>query len=111
MLKQKRVSRHNGIRKHLSGSGDRPRLAVFRSTQHIYVQIIDDSSHKTLVAASDLGVKTGTKKERALKIGEEVAKKAKSKKISKVVFDRGGFKYHGRIAAVAEGARKGGLDF
>lgn len=111
MLKEKRVRRHKGIRKYLGGSSDRPRLAVFRSTQHIYAQIIDDLSHKTLVSASDLTEKSGTKKEKALRVGEELAKKAKSKKISKVVFDRGGFKFHGRIAAVAEGARKGGLDF
>ena len=89
----------------------RPRLAVFRSTQHIYAQIIDDASHKTLASASDLSIKTGTKREKALLVGEEVAKKAKTKKISKIVFDRGGYRYHGRIAAVAEGARKGGLEF
>ena len=116
MLKSKRVSRHTGITKHLTTSVDRPRLAVFRSNQHIYAQIIDDINHVTLVSESDLVAKdgakrNGTKKEKAVNVGEAIAKKALDKKIKKVVFDRGGFKFHGRIASVAEGARKGGLEF
>ena len=93
------------------GTTKRPRLAVFRSSQHIYAQLIDDSTHQTIVAESDLKVKTGTKKDRAVKVGESLAKKALAKSINQMVFDRGGFKFMGRIAAVAEGARKGGLEF
>lgn len=111
MLKEQRQRRHKGIRRVVVGTDKRPRLSVFRSAQHIYAQIVDDSTHKTLVAESDLKVKTGSKKERALSVGENIAKKAVAKKIKAVVFDRGGFRYHGRIAAVAEGARKGGLEF
>lgn len=110
MLKVDRQRRHKGIRKHLVGSKERPRLSVFRSTQHIYAQIIDDLDSKTLASSNDLKLK-GTKVEKARLVGEDLAKKAKAKKIEKIVFDRGGFKYHGRIAALAEGARKGGLDF
>ncbi len=111
MLKIKRVSRHKKVRKHLAGTSDQPRLAVYRSTQHIYAQIIDDSKGQTLVSESDLTVKSGPKKERASVVGENLAKKALKKNIKKVVFDRGGFLYHGRVAALAEGARKGGLEF
>lgn len=111
MLKQKRLTRHKKIQKKIRGSGSRPRVSVFRSAQHIYVQIIDDVKSVTLASGTDLKVKTGTKKERALSVGENLAKKALAKKIKTVVFDRGGFKYHGRIAALAEGLRKGGLQF
>ena len=90
---------------------DRPRVAVFKSGQHIYAQIIDDKAGKTLVSESDLKVKEGTKKERATKVGEILAGKAAKAKITKVVFDRGGFAYHGRVASLAEGLRKGGLQF
>lgn len=90
---------------------DRPRVAVFRSGQHIYAQIIDDNKGATLVAESDLKVTTGTKKEKAMKVGETLAQKAIKAKITKVVFDRGGFAYHGRVASLAEGLRKGGLQF
>lgn len=117
MLKIKRQQKHKKIRNkivrfvHENKGEVRPRLSVFRSGQHIYAQIIDDLKGATLVAESDLGIKSGTKKERAEKVGEGIAKKALAKKISKVVFDRGGFLYHGRIAALAAGARKGGLEF
>lgn len=110
MYKKQRLGKHKSIRKTVVGIADRPRLAVFRSSQHIYAQIIDDTQHITLVSSSDFKLK-GTKKEKALAVGENIAKLAIAKKISKAVFDRGGFKYHGRIAALAEGARKGGLDF
>lgn len=109
MFKKTRVKRHKSIRKHLVGSKDRPRLTVFRSCQHIYAQIIDDSESKTLVAESDIAYDKGTKLEKATTVGENLAKKAKAKKITQVVFDRGGFLYHGRVAALAQGARKGGL--
>ena len=91
----------------------RSRLSVFRSNSHIYAQIINDEKAVTLVACSDLKIKKGTMKkvELAAQVGEEVAKLALAKKIKTVVFDRNGFMYHGRIKAVAEGARKGGLQF
>lgn len=111
MKKQLRQSKHKRVRKNVVGSQDRPRVAVFKSAAHIYAQIIDDAKGTTLVSESDLTVKAGTKKERALKVGETLAAKAVKAKISKVVFDRGGFAYHGRIASLAEGLRKGGLQF
>lgn len=110
MNKLSRQRRHKTLRKKVTGVDIRPRLAVFRSTQHIYAQIIDDTKNKTLVSASDIKLK-GTKKEKAASVGEEIAEKAKKLKISKIVFDRGGYKYHGRISSLAEGARKGGLEF
>ncbi len=106
-----RESKHKRIRKTIFGNMDRPRVAVFRSGQHIYAQIIDDNKGTTLVAESDLKVTTGTKKEKAMKVGETLAQKAIKAKITKVVFDRGGFAYHGRVASLAEGLRKGGLQF
>lgn len=93
------------------GSEKMPRLSVFKSGVHIYGQLIDDIKQITLAAASDLKVKTGKKTEKAEMVGEELAKKAIAKKIKKVAFDRNGFRYHGRIKALAEGARKGGLEF
>src|SRR3989344_1914103 len=106
-----RESKHKRVRKTIFGNMDRPRVAVFKSGQHIYAQIIDDLEGKTLAAESDLKVKEGTKKEKAMKVGESLAQKAVKAKITKVVFDRGGFAYHGRIASLAEGLRKGGLQF
>ncbi len=105
------------MRRSLSGTPDRPRLAVFRSLTHIYVQVIDDSSGHTLVAASDLEAdvrsqRDGKKKSQiAEKVGDAIARKAAEKGIKTVVFDRGGYKYHGRVKALAEAARKGGLSF
>jgi len=111
----KRLTRKKRIRKNVHGSSLRPRLSIFRSNKHIYAQIIDDSKGKTLVAVSekDLGkLKTKlVKTQIASLIGEMLAKKALKKKIKKVVFDRSGYKYHGRVKALAEGARKGGLEF
>ena len=107
-----RVQKHLRVRNRFSGTPERPRLAVFRSTQHIYAQIIDDTVGKTLVAASTLEVKVdGTKTDAARAVGAAVAKKALENGIEKVVFDRGGNLYHGRIQALAEGAREAGLDF
>lgn len=110
MKKESRVKKHKTIRKKILGTAKRPRLSVFRSNQHIYAQIIDDSLAKTLVASSDVGL-GGTKKERAYQVGKNLAEKAKGNKITNVVFDRGGFLYQGRIAEVARGAREGGLKF
>jgi large subunit ribosomal protein L18 len=91
---------------------EKPRLCVFRSNKHIYAQLINDENGKVLLAASDLEVKKGgTKKELAHEVGKLIAQKAKKKKIEKVVFDRGGYKYHGRVKALAEGAREQGLIF
>lgn len=107
-----RQKKHWRTRNKIKGTAVRPRLAVFRSSQHMYAQIIDDTEGKTLVAASTLEVKVdGTKTDAAKAVGEAVAKKALEKGIDKVVFDRGGNLYHGRIKALAEGAREAGLDF
>jgi len=110
-----RTRRHLRVRKKVSGSSARPRLVVFRSTRHIYVQVVDDAGARTLVSASTLdeGVRgsEGDKKAQAAAVGRLVAERAKSAGIDKVVFDRGGYRYHGRIAALADAAREGGLDF
>jgi large subunit ribosomal protein L18 len=116
MKKQElRVRRKAHIRKRVEGSVERPRLSVYRSLNHIYAQVIDDASGKTLAAASTLSPELkdgkGKKKDQAKEVGKLVAKKCADAKIEKVVFDRNGFMYHGRIAAVAEGAREGGLKF
>ncbi len=112
-LKAKRYAqRKRRVRAKISGSSECPRLSVFKSNTHIYGQLVDDIKGKTLVSVSDLGSKEkGTKTEAAQKAGEELGKIAVAKKIKKVVFDRNGFKFHGRIKALAEGARKGGLEF
>lgn len=107
-----RKSRHQRVRKFLSGSKERPRLAVFRSSQHIYAQIIDDQKGQTLASCSDLKLEAkGSKAEIAYEVGKKLAQTAVSTGIKKVVFDRGGFLYHGRVAKLAEGAREGGLEF
>jgi large subunit ribosomal protein L18 len=110
--KIKRAIRHNRVRSVVVGSKDRPRLNVFRSSQQIYGQLIDDATGKTLVSASSLELKTKAKKtEIATEVGKLLAKKALESKIEAVVFDRGGYAYHGRVKALAEGAREGGLKF
>ncbi len=107
-----KIFRAKRTRAKIYGTADRPRLSVFISNQHIVAQIIDDDTGKTLVYATTVGSKlTGTKTEKAAKIGEEIAKKAKAKKIKKVVFDRGAKLYAGRMSALAEAARKEGLEF
>ncbi len=116
MKKQElRQRRKAHIRKRVEGSVERPRLSVYRSLNHIYAQVIDDTSGKTLAAASTLSPELkdgkGKKKQLAKEVGKLVAKKCQDAKISAVVFDRNGFMYHGRIAAVADGAREGGLKF
>ena len=113
----KRVVRHKRVRKNVKGTGVRPRLAVFRSLNHVYAQVIDDNQGVTLAAASSLekeikGQLNGMAKVDASKIvGSTIAKRAKDKGIKTVVFDRGGHKYHGRVRALAEAARKEGLVF
>ncbi|ERJ58529.1 50S ribosomal protein L18 [Sphingobacterium paucimobilis] len=103
-----------GIRKHLTGSIERPRLSVFRSNKGIYAQVIDDTTGKTLASASSSSkdfVASGNKVEQSKAVGKLVAEKAVAAGISKVVFDRNGYLYHGRVKSLAEGAREGGLDF
>ena len=111
-----RKTRHRRIRKKISGTSLRPRLAVFRSARHIYAQAIDDSAGSTLAASSTLAIQKSLKKtytgnkEAAKAVGADVAKKLIEKSISTVVFDRGGFVYHGRVQALADGAREAGLN-
>ena len=111
-----RLKRMKRVRKNINGTADKPRLRVFRSARHIYAQIIDDSKGHTLVSLSskDSSVtdsEAKTKSEKAQKVGNLLAAKAKTAGISKVVFDRGGNLYHGRVKALSDGAREGGLDF
>lgn len=106
-----RLRRKAKVRSKISGTAARPRLSIFRSETHVYAQLIDDQNGKTLAAASDLKISQGSKTEKSSKVWEELAKKAKELKISEVVFDRGGFSYHGRVKALADSARKGGLKF
>lgn len=110
MNKTLRERRHKTIRRKIIGVANCPRLSVYKSTQHIFAQIIDDSKGVTLVAVGDNTLK-GTKSERAFEVGKKIAALAKTKKINEVVFDRGGFVYHGRVSKLAEGAREGGLKF
>jgi large subunit ribosomal protein L18 len=112
-----RIRRHNRVRRKVSGSTERPRLSVFRSSEHIYAQVIDDSQSRTLVAASTVDkvlaptLAGKTKTEDAQAVGKLVAERAIAAGVSKVVFDRGGFRYHGRIKALADAAREAGLSF
>ena len=111
-----RSRRKVSIRKKIEGTAERPRLSVFRSAKHIYVQAIDDTTNTVLARASDLeeavkGSLTGKKKDKAKAVGAALAKKLLAKNISLCVFDRNGFIYHGRVSAVADGAREGGLKF
>ncbi len=113
-----RTRRKKSIRKRIKGTAERPRLAVFRSLNHIYAQIIDDTVSKTLFSVSDLSPKVkerikenSTKSEISIFVGQYIAEKALAKKIKRVVFDRCGFKYHGRVKLLAEAAREAGLEF
>lgn len=108
--KLSRVARHKRVKRRIQNSS-RFRLVVFRSNMHIYCQLIDDTSSKTVASASDVKLKETAKQEKAKIVGMEVAKKAEKQKIKEVVFDRAGYKYHGRVKALAEGAREGGLIF
>lgn len=109
LTSRERIKRR--IRSKVSGTKERPRLSVYRSNKYIYAQLIDDEGGMTLLTASDVKLTKGTKTQRAQKIGAVIAKEALKKKISSVVFDRGGFKYTGRIKSLAEEARKEGLKF
>ena len=112
-----RISRHRRVRAKIIGTADRPRINVFRSHRHIYAQVIDDNTGHTLIAASTLEgdvareVKNSKKKEQAAYIGKLIAERAKDAGIKEVIFDRGGYKYHGRVQALAEAAREAGLSF
>jgi large subunit ribosomal protein L18 len=112
-----RIRRHLRVRKRIAGSSERPRLSIFRSNIHIYAQVIDDTAGQTLAAASTMesslasSLKGKTKIERAKAVGQLIAERAKAAGIDKVVFDRGGFKYHGRVQALADAAREAGLNF
>lgn len=113
--RQHRLNRHKRVRAKIIGTKDRPRVAVFKSNQYIYAQVIDDEAGKTLASVSNYGgkkskVKTkDTKSEVASKVGEALAEKMKKAGITEAVFDRGGFKFHGRVRALAEGLKKGGI--
>jgi large subunit ribosomal protein L18 len=111
-----RARRHYRVRKKVSGTPERPRLAVFRSNRHVVAQVIDDTSGRTLAAASSLeatvrGVSPGGNRAAAAAVGKLVAERAKTAGVSRVAFDRGGFMYHGRVAALADAAREAGLEF
>ena len=110
-----RQKRHRRVRKHVVGTPERPRLAVFRSTKHVSAQVIDDATGRTLASAStyegDLRSNYGGNVDAAKSVGRLVAERAKAAGVEKVVFDRGGFLYHGRIAALADAAREAGLEF
>ena len=110
-----RKRRHTRVRKKVSGTAARPRLVVNRSARHVFVQVVDDTTGRTLASASsmeaDLRKSANDKSDKAKEVGKLVASRAKSAGVNAVVFDRGGYKYHGRIAALADGAREGGLEF
>jgi large subunit ribosomal protein L18 len=105
-----RTRRHIRVRAKVKGTPERPRLVVFRSDKHIYAQLVNDTTQRTIVTVSDQGF-TGKKSEKSVAVGKRIAEKAKAAGISKVVFDRAGYQYHGRVKAVADGAREGGLEF
>ena len=108
---EKRYSRHLRVRKKVTGTADRPRLVIFRSLKHITAQLVDDVAGRTLLTVSSTDLSEGKKTEKAKEVGKRLASRAKDTGISKVVFDRAGYKYHGRVKAVADGAREGGLEF
>jgi len=109
---EKRYRRHLRVRKKVTGTAERPRLVVFRSLKHISAQLVDDVAGRTLLTVSSVSLETaGKKTEKSLSVGLALAEKAKGTGITKVVFDRAGYRYHGRVKAVADGARKGGLEF
>jgi len=115
--KESKQRRHRRVRGKVSGSEERPRLAVFRSNEHIYAQIIDDTKHHTIVAASSVepdlksNLATGSNREASVQVGKLIAARSLEKGITQVVFDRGGNLYHGRIKALADAAREAGLEF
>ena len=108
---QQRYRRHLRVRKKVSGTSERPRLVIFRSLKHITAQIVDDVAGRTLMTVSSTDLTSGKKTEKSAEVGKRIAARAKDAGITKVVFDRAGYKYHGRVKAVADGAREGGLEF
>jgi large subunit ribosomal protein L18 len=110
--RQGRLKRHARVRRRVVGTAERPRLAVFRSNRHIYAQVVDDAAGRTLASAGSVSLAgDGDKKAAARRVGGELAKRAKAAGVSSVIFDRGGYQYHGRVKALADAAREGGLDF
>ena len=107
---QLRTRRHFRLRKKVVGSAERPRLVVYRSIKHIYAQLVDDGAQRTLMTVTDSGL-SGKPTERSVEVGKRLAAKAKDAGVTRVVFDRAGYKYHGRVKGVADGAREGGLEF
>lgn len=105
-----RVRRHLRLRKRVNGTQERPRLVVYRSLKHIYAQLVDDVAQRTIMTVTDNGL-NGKKLDKSTEVGKLLASKAKEAGFTKVVFDRGGYRYHGRVKAVADGAREGGLEF
>lgn len=109
---ERRIKRHKKIRKTIQGNKKIPRLSIFRSSRYIYAQVIDDSKSEVIFAVTEKEInKKGTKTEKAYEVGKILAEKALKKKIKAIVFDRGGYQYHGRVEALAKGAREGGLQF
>jgi len=107
---EKRVRRHLRVRKKVEGTSERPRLVIFRSLKHIYAQLVDDGAGRTITTISSQKGE-GKKSEKSVEVGRQIAARAKEQGITQVVFDRGGYRYHGRVKAVADGAREGGLEF
>ncbi len=105
-----RARRHFRVRKRVNGTSERPRLVVFRSDKHIYAQLVDDNAQRTIMTVTDNGIE-GKKVEKSFEVGKKVASLAKERGVTSIVFDRGGYLYHGRVKAVADGAREGGLEF
>jgi large subunit ribosomal protein L18 len=108
---QQRYRRHLRVRKKVAGTSERPRLVIFRSLKHITAQIVDDTSGRTLMTVSSTDLTSGKKTEKSAEVGKRIAARAKDAGITRDVFDRAGYKYHGRVKAVADGAREGGLEF
>ena len=108
---QQRHRRHLRVRKKVAGTPERPRLVIFRSLKHISAQIVDDVAGRTLMTVTSTDLESGKKTEKSTEVGKRIAARAKDAGITKVVFDRAGYKYHGRVKAVADGAREGGLEF
>jgi large subunit ribosomal protein L18 len=108
---QQRNRRHLRVRKKVTGTQERPRLVVFRSLKHITAQLVDDTTGRTLMTVGSTDITTGKKAEKSTEVGKRIAARAKDAGITKVVFDRAGYQYHGRVKAVADGAREGGLEF
>lgn len=108
---EKRFRRHLRVRKKVSGTAERPRLVIRRSLKHIYAQLVDDTANRTLLTVSSQDIGEGKKTEKSGEVGKRVAARAKEAGVTRVVFDRAGYRYHGRVKAVADGAREGGLEF